>query len=75
MHLAGTLLAVDEEPTDSEVLLEIYRQLRSIKALLIGLVVVVVLFGSAALFDAAQDRSERRADAKVECLLEGRQNC
>lgn len=67
--------AMADDVTDHDVLLEIYSQLVTIKRLLIALLVVVMLFGTTALFEASRDRSATKADAVVECLLAGRQNC
>jgi hypothetical protein len=64
-----------EDVSEREVLLEVYSQLVTVKRLLAALVVVAVLFGATALFDSAQDRSEDKADALVECLVAGRRDC
>ncbi len=58
--------AVAEEPvTDTEVLLEVYSLLVTIKRVLIALLVVVALLGATGVIEAAQERSERKAERYV----------
>jgi hypothetical protein len=66
---------VAEDVTEQDVLLEIYRQLVTLKRLLIALLVVVVVLGGTSLYTAEQQRSEEKAEALVRCILAGRQDC
>ena len=59
-----------EEPvTDTEVLLELYGLLVTIKRILIALLVVVTLLDTTALFEWSRDRSQRNVEREVENIV------
>ncbi len=59
----------EETITDTDILLEIYKTLVTVKRALIALVVVVSLVAVTGLVEWSRDRSQRNAARQVEELL------
>lgn len=65
----------DDDPTEREILIEIFRQVRWIARAVTALVVVTILGVGITALVRANDNADRNARDRVECLRQGRTDC